>query len=134
MIDERDELDDLMRDLLQEAGLERAPSNFTQAVMGQLAAETAKPRARWKPIISLRGWIAIGTGIVASSVAAIVLLQPSDRALPGQEQVQTAVNQASSLLESINVPTILALSVAAMAALFVLDRVLTHRQKNTMES
>lgn len=132
MIDERDDLDDMMRDLMQEAGLERAPSNFTQAVMGQIAAETAKAKPRWKPIISLRGWIAIGTGLVASSVAAIVLLQPSNRELPGKEQVQQAVNQASSMMESINVPTILALSATAIAALFMLDRMLTRRQNNSI--
>jgi hypothetical protein len=131
MNENRDEFDDMMRELMQEAGLERAPGNFTQAVMGQIAAEQAIPKRTWKPIITRRGWVSIAAGVMVATVSAFLFLSPSKKPIPGKETVDQALSQAAGLFENIQVPAILGLSLVAIMLLFALDQGLSRRQKNT---
>ncbi len=125
---EEDLLDDFMRDLMKESGLEKAPSNFTVAVMSQITAETAKAKRIAKPFISLRGWIGIAASVVVTCIAAIMTLQPSTRELPGQQQVENAAKGFNSLFANLQFPLVLVMSLMAIALLFGLDQYLSRRK------
>jgi NADH:ubiquinone oxidoreductase subunit 6 (subunit J) len=125
---EDERFDDFLRDMMQESGLEKAPPAFTMAVMGHIAAETAKAKRITKPFISLRGWIGIAASVVATCIAAIMTLQPSKRELPGQQQVASAVEGFNGLFANLQFPLVLVMSLMAIALLFGLDQYLSRRK------
>ena len=61
---EADAMDDLIRELMLEAGEEQAPADFTDQVMGRISALETQP-AYWKPVISRWGWIGIALSFIA---------------------------------------------------------------------
>jgi hypothetical protein len=127
---EHDQFDDFMRDLLHEGGLEQAPDNFTQAVMGQIAAEAAPARRAPKPLISRWGWIGIAASMVITCIVSLVLSKPSGKPLPGQAQAEAAIDGFMGFFGTLQFPTILVMSTLAIVLLFGLDRVLKRRSEH----
>lgn len=132
MNEEKDLFDDMLRDLIQEAGLERAPANFTQAVMGQISAQASKSARRSTPLISRWGWIGIAASTIVLSILGVFGLPGSTEPLAGRPAVDHALQTTTSLLEHIQVPVILAISITAIALLFALDRYLDNRRNQTL--
>jgi len=132
MNEEKDLFDDMLRDLMQEAGVERAPANFTQAVMGQVSAASNRLAPKPKPLISRWGWIGIAASTVLIAVVGIFGLPGSRNAIVDRPAVTKALQSTSSLFEHIQVPTILAVSILAIAVLFAVDRYLGNRRDQAL--
>ena len=128
MNEEMDQFDDLLREVMKESGLEKAPSNFTISVMNQIAAQPVVAKRTWKPIISLRGWIGIAASLVLTTVLVIFFLQPYSGA-PGNEHVEQAMNGISGFFANLQFPLVLVTSLAALAGLFGLDQFLAKRNQ-----
>jgi hypothetical protein len=129
MNDELDPFDDFMRDMVQEAGLEHAPSNFTQSVMGQIAAQgAAKPPRQWAPLISKTGWIGIAASVVAAVLASVVMLKPNGKTSTIAVGAEKAIGSFVGFFDNLEFPLLLVTSVAAIALLVALDRILSGRR------
>jgi hypothetical protein len=132
MKEENDQLDEMLRNLMQESGLEQAPSGFTQSVMGQISAEVAVAKRKWKPIISPLGWIGAAASLVAGLIVALMYAQPRTKALPGQPQTEAVVNNVAGFFEGLQFPMVLVLSLVAVAVLFGLDLMMGRRNRQAM--
>jgi negative regulator of sigma E activity len=128
MNEEMDQFDDLLREVMKESGLEKAPSNFTISVMNQIAAQPVATKRNWKPIISLRGWIGIAASLVLTTVLVIFFLQPNSAA-PGNEHVEQAMNGINGFFANLQFPLVLVTSLAALVGLFGLDQFLAKRNR-----
>lgn len=130
MKEEKDQFEDFLHEMMQEGGLEQAPSGFTQRVMGEITAPQAvKARSRWQPVITLRGWIGAAAGLVVTFLVAYFIpwTAPS-KALPGQEVAKQAIDATVGAFEGFQPPMIVVVVLGALFLLFTLDRLLSQRQ------
>jgi hypothetical protein len=128
MKEEHDGFDDFLHEMMQEAGPEKAPANFTSAVMGQITATQSAPvKLRWRPVITWKGWVAAAVTVVVACVVAFFL--PGSQAAPSKGQVvaEQAVDTAISTLSSFQYPMLLVISLGAVFLLFALDKLLSKR-------
>ncbi|HEX2899365.1 MAG TPA: hypothetical protein VHS96_06565 [Bacteroidia bacterium] len=129
MKEEKDQFEDFLHEMMQEGGLEQAPSGFTQRVMGEIAAPQAvKARPRWQPVISWRGWVGAAAGVViAFLVGYFIPWSGPSKPLPGQAAVDQAIDTAVGTFGGIRPPMLLVIALGAMFLLFALDRMLSRR-------
>jgi hypothetical protein len=118
-----DALDALLREWVQEGGLEQAPPSFVQHVMQAVEAE-ARPKWRYVPPIGRWGWIGLATVFIGAILIGILTAVPNAKphTLPGQALLDNALNSTKSAFSSFNMPMILMLVALSLALLFALDR------------
>ena len=129
---ELDQFDDFMRDIVQDAGIERAPANFTQAVMGQISADLAKAKRASKPLISRRGWIGIAASIALIAVGMVAFLQPATTTSPTTQKFANALDSFTGLFDQLQFPMVLVLTALAITLLFGLERMFKHRKNSAL--
>ncbi len=132
MNEEQDLFDDMLRDLMQEADVERAPANFTQSVMGRISADAKRSVRKSIPLISRRGWIGIAASTLVLTLLGIFGLPGKNQPIAERPEVAKALQATSSVFEHIQVPLILAMSITAVTLLFALDRYLSNRRNQAL--
>lgn len=131
MKDEEDRFEDFLHQLMQEGGEEKAPSGFTQRVMGQITAPQAVPvRTKWKPVVTWKGWLAAVVGLVVTFIASFWIPSSNNQAVPGKETAEKAIDATLGIVESIHFPVVWVVGLGAILALFTLDRFLSARAKS----
>lgn len=110
-----------MREVMQEAGKEAAPSGFTDHVMGSIEAMETQASS-WNPIITRRAWLRIAAIFVA--FVGLVLWQ-----VGGEPGSTTALATAGHAVEAVftffsglRIPTYVVASVMAVFALVLFER------------
>jgi hypothetical protein len=133
--------DDFLKGMFKKSHLDTPSDNFTANVMNRIQVEVVEKVEADKPIIEPKYWLLIGLGLV---VAAYMLFQMDWSFMQGVfgelnikpiEMPQISFSFLGSLQKFINtiqIPTVLIITVAAVVSLITLDKILKQRFNTTV--
>ena len=126
-----DEKDDFLKDLLQSAGTESTSPDFLANVMAQVEVEAVLQSKRSvAPVISLKGWLVMALGLVATIMIAVLFPSTSTKPLPGQEFMANSLDKTADFFGNLHFSSILVMAVGIVALLFAIERLLMSRNEH----
>ena len=129
----QDRQDEFIRKLVQQHGVEKAPGNFTEKLMGRIQST---PSLDNTPLLSTGTWIAIIAGLAAMIVIIFTVDMPVFDNILSSSNIQKVsmnifsqgfFNNLSSFFTSFNFSSISLMILVAAAGLVVIERMLRKR-------
>lgn len=133
----RDNKDDLIRKLVLQKGIDKAPDHFTEKVMGKIKSS---PAADTTPLLSTGTWILLFAGLAAAITIIFLIDIPFfDNVFSSSNIEKVSMNiftngffeTMSSFFKSLNLTSITWMTIAAALGLVILDRILRKRFSET---
>nr|WP_299383916.1 hypothetical protein [Allomuricauda sp.] len=123
------DLEKLVDNLMGEAPLETAPSNFTHLVM-QEVTKLEQQKIVYKPLISMKTLLMV-LGVLAVGVVLLTFMsEPAPTALPYHETISELGNWFSNKLSQIQFSKTMAYMVVAIGTMMIFQTVVLKRYFN----
>ena len=136
-MENQDKRDEFIRKLVRQKGMEKAPGNFTDKVMGRIKAD---PVIDDTPLLSTGTWIAIILGVAAMIVVIFTVDIPYIDQIFSSAGIQKLsmnifsegfFNSISIFIKGLNISSVTVVIVATAAGLVLLERLLRRRFSET---
>lgn len=133
--DQNNQLDNFIKKVVSEAGVEEPTASFTEAIMQDIQqSEISTLKTRYKPLISKYLWIAIGLVIIGACTISLLGDWETKLSIPYVENLSelnfiSALNNLDySLMDNINIHNNVVYAVLMLSIFFYIQMLLLERR------